>query len=147
MYLVGILAVLMGTVLLVPDKGRAHSPGEIAAEYALDNVGARYQWGGTGNGVFDCSGLTSSAWSEANVTIPRVSTDQYKGTQRVSRDQLRAGDLVFSAYGRKGSGSVDHVAVYVGDGKVVTASKSNNAVIVRELDRKTAVVAFGRPNA
>lgn len=141
-----LIAAVLAVTLVVPNIGKSNTLGDSAADYAVSVVGADYLWGATGNGAYDCSGLTSSAWKEAGVVIPRVSTDQYKKLRKVKRKNLQPGDVVFSAYGRKGEGKVDHVAIYIGDGKVATASKSQGQVVIRELDQNTAVVGFARPD-
>ena len=113
---------------------------EKAVEVALAQLGKPYQWGGSGPNSFDCSGLTSYAWAAAGVDLPRTSGAQYSGTTRISRDELREGDLVFY------HDPISHVAMYIGDGKVVEAPNSGNNVRIREDGlTRNGVVGFGRP--
>lgn len=102
----------------------AQAPGQKAVDVALDQVGKPYQYGGSGPNSFDCSGLTSYAWRAAGVELPRTSRDQYARSQRISRSQLQPGDLVFYHQ------PVSHVAMYIGDGKVVESPNSGNRVRV-----------------
>lgn len=118
------------------------SAGSVAARAASSQVGNRYVYGGASpSSGFDCSGLTSWAWSQAGRTIPRTSTAQYSGTQRISRADLRPGDLVF--YGTSG---VSHVAMYVGGGRIVQARKTGVPVEAASLDTYwvSALIGYGR---
>jgi cell wall-associated NlpC family hydrolase len=94
-------------------------PRPTASYAAVSQLGVRYTWGGS-NPVtgFDCSGLTSWAWAQAGALIPRTAAEQYRATRRITRAELRPGDLVFYGYG-----TVSHVAMYVGDGRIVQARK------------------------
>jgi cell wall-associated NlpC family hydrolase len=115
-------------------------PGERAVEVALAQLGKPYAWGGNGPNSFDCSGLTSFAWRAAGVELPRTSAAQYSGTTRISRSDLRPGDLVFY------HSPVSHVAMYIGDGKVVEAPNSGNNVRIRNDGlTRSGVVGYGRP--
>lgn len=79
---------------------------------------------------FDCSGVTSFAYKQgAGIELPRTARAQwakYKAN-RVSVEEIQPGDLIFWAYGRLGS-TVSHVAIYVGDGQMVEASRGANLV-------------------
>ncbi|RGY98614.1 peptidoglycan endopeptidase [Clostridium sp. AM58-1XD] len=88
--------------------------------YALQFVGGRYRYGGSDphSGV-DCSGFTRYVLQNgAGVSVARSSRSQANQGQAVSAEQMRPGDLVFYA----GGGSIDHVAMYIGNGQVVHAS-------------------------
>lgn len=106
---------------------------------ALDQVGDPYRYGGSGPHSFDCSGLTSFAWRSAGVELPHSSRSQASMTRSVPRSDLRVGDLLF--YGSP----VHHVAIYIGDGKVVEASRPGRPVRVSEQAlRRSDLVKFGR---
>src|SRR5439155_17943673 len=66
-----------------------------AVNFAVSQVGKPYEWGATGPDTFDCSGLTSKAWSAAGRTIPRVAADQQAAAIPVAISDGQAGDLVF----------------------------------------------------
>jgi cell wall-associated NlpC family hydrolase len=102
-----------------------------AVDAALDQLGTRYRWGGNTPRGFDCSGLTSWAYAEAGVTIPRTSRARYSQLTRVSRSNLLPGDLVFY------NSPVSHVAMYVGDGQIVESPRRGLTVRLRSLDSRT----------
>lgn len=95
------------------------TPADRAAAYARAQLGDRYTYGGTGPGTFDCSGLTQAAWRAAGVSIPRTAAGQWAGLTRVSTP--RTGDIIVY----RGGG---HVALYIGDGKIIEAARPGTAV-------------------
>jgi peptidoglycan DL-endopeptidase CwlO len=72
-----------------------------------------------GMDCFDCSGLTSSAWAYAGVTIPATSESQYGGLPKVPMDQIQPGDILWRP---------NHVGIYVGNGTVVHATHPGSTV-------------------
>ena len=118
---------------------------QVAVDKALEQIGKPYQYGAAGPNSFDCSGLTSFSWRHAGVDITRTSRSQWHATSRVSRGQLQPGDLVF--YSRDGTpGGIGHVAMYVGGGDIVEASRSG--VPVRRSSTglsRSDILGFGRP--
>jgi peptidoglycan DL-endopeptidase CwlO len=133
------------------DSGGSSAPApstrrsaQVAVETAVAQVGKPYQWGANGPNSFDCSGLTSFAWRAAGVDITRTSRSQYAATKRVSRADLQPGDLVF--YSRSGPAGISHVAMYIGNGRVVEASRAG--VPVRISDNglgRSDIIGYGRP--
>ncbi|MEU3410405.1 NlpC/P60 family protein [Streptomyces sp. NPDC006658] len=113
---------------------------ERAVRYALDQVGKPYRWGAAGPDAYDCSGLTSRAWVRAGVAVPRTSQEQWARLTRVPLDRLRPGDLV--VYFPEAT----HVAMYVGDGKVVQAPRPGGKVKVSPLASHPVLGAV-RPGA
>jgi cell wall-associated NlpC family hydrolase len=108
-------------------------------------VGSPYVFGAADPSVgFDCSGLTMWAWAHAGVWLPHSSTAQYSALPHIDRSQLQPGDLVFSSYGRLGSGVIDHVALYIGGGQTIAASNPSTGVAYRSIDWN-AYVGAGRP--
>ncbi|MEU7555406.1 NlpC/P60 family protein [Streptomyces sp. NPDC044571] len=98
--------------------------GGAALSYAAAQIGKPYAWGAEGPGAFDCSGLTSKAWAHAGRSIPRTSQEQWAQLPKVPLDQLRPGDLVVYFP------TATHVALYIGDGKVVQAPRPGAKVKV-----------------
>jgi peptidoglycan DL-endopeptidase CwlO len=94
-----------------------------AVAAALSKVGGRYVYGAAGPDAFDCSGLTSWAWAQAGVSIPRTSSGQ-GGLPSVPLSELQPGDLV-TYYS-----PVSHVAMYIGNGQVVHASTESRPILV-----------------
>ncbi|GAA1912412.1 C40 family peptidase [Nocardioides lentus] len=105
----------------VPASGRAQA----AVDYALAQVGDAYVYGASGPDAFDCSGLTSMAWAQAGVALPRSSGAQMAGGGTpVSMSDLQPGDLVFYY------SPVSHVALYIGGGQIVHAANPGTGVAV-----------------
>ncbi|MEU8919732.1 transglycosylase family protein [Kitasatospora sp. NPDC048545] len=98
-----------------------------AVSFAESKVGQAYVYGGTGNGGWDCSGLTQAALRAAGVSVPRVAADQAAASTHVSLDSLQPGDLLFWSNNGQDSG-VYHVAIYVGGGKYVEAANPSSGV-------------------
>ncbi len=129
-----------------PTTAPVATAGERAVAAAQSEIGTPYLWGGRTPGVgFDCSGLTSWAWGQAGTTIPRTSRDQYAATTRITRADLRAGDLVF--YAATGT-TISHVAMYVGDGRIIHARRPGTFVEYESIDWwATNRVGYGRVQA
>ncbi len=100
---------------------------QAAVQKALDQVGKPYVYGAAGPNSYDCSGLVMVAFKAVNVNLPHSSRMQYTYGKPVSSGQWIAGDLLF--YGRSAS-SIHHVAIFIGDGKIVHASTSGVPVKV-----------------
>ncbi len=105
---------------------------------ARTQLGVPYVFGnedpvGGGSASFDCSGLTAWAFGRLGITLPHSAAAQSQMFPRVTRDQLRPGDLVFYDYGRLG-GASDHVAIYIGNGQQIAASSGASEVTVQSVD-------------
>jgi cell wall-associated NlpC family hydrolase len=131
---------------LAPADPTSVAPGVVrgpaAIEYAIrrggSQMGVPYSWGGgkpTGptRGIesgantvgFDCSGLTQYSYAGVGVLIPKYSGDQYNTGRKVPVQQAKRGDLLFW-----GPGGSQHVAMYLGGGKMLEASGSAGKVTV-----------------
>lgn len=98
-----------------------------AVKEAEAEVGKPYQWGATGPASFDCSGLMMWAWSQVDVSIPRVAAQQQAWATPVPISQLEPGDLVFF-----GSPAY-HVGMYIGGGLMVDAPHTGADVQVQSI--------------
>jgi cell wall-associated NlpC family hydrolase len=105
---------------------------QAAVQTALDQVGDRYVYGAAGPDQFDCSGLTMYAYKAVNVSLPHSSRAQYTLGKAVASGEWIAGDLLF--YGGS-AGSIHHVGMYIGNGKMVHASTSGVPVKVVDAPR------------
>lgn len=103
-----------------------------AVQTALSYVGTPYVWGGESRQGVDCSGLVALALIAAGKRPPRVSYQQAAMGSRVALNQLRPGDLVAWENNPRQPGA-DHIAMYIGNGKIVEAAKPGTAVRVRTL--------------
>ncbi|WP_101773094.1 C40 family peptidase [Peptostreptococcus faecalis] len=100
---------------------------------AKSKIGARYVWGATGPNTFDCSGLMLYSFKNgANVSLPRVSRDQATVGSYVSKNDLKAGDLIFWG------SPVHHVGLYIGDGKYIHAPQPGTTVTIAKLGQYTS---------
>jgi probable lipoprotein NlpC len=83
---------------------------EIVIAKARSYVGTPYKWGGTTSSGMDCSGLLLNSFKAIDYDIPRTSAQQKKTGKRVSKDEIRKGDLVFFATSKK-KRKVTHVGL------------------------------------
>jgi peptidoglycan DL-endopeptidase RipB len=124
----------------MPAGGRVRGPQAI--EYVIRRAGSQmgvpYSWGGgsltgpsagvdedAGKIGYDCSGLTRYAFAGVGVQIPKYSGDQYDTGRPIPPSQAKRGDLIF--YGPGGS---QHVAIFLGGGKMLEASSAAGHVTV-----------------
>lgn len=108
------------------------------ASYALQFVGNPYVWGGTSltNGA-DCSGFTMSVYAHFGYGLPHSSAAQSGYGTPVSLGALQPGDLVFYRHG----GSIGHVAMYIGGGRVVHAQCANTGITTSSVYYNTPTCA------
>ncbi|MGO2639750.1 MAG: C40 family peptidase [Corynebacterium flavescens] len=106
----------------------AQTAGQKALEAARSAIGSPYVYGAAGPSAFDCSGLTSWAYRQAGVEIPRTSQAQAGAGQKVSLDALQPGDII--AY----YGGASHVGIYTGHGTIIDALNDGVPVQERELN-------------
>ncbi len=105
-------------------------PAGLAARIALKQAGTPYRYGGNSPAGFDCSGLVQYAYGRAGRATPRTTHELFRATDAVSRQALRAGDLVFFEI----DGKMAHVGIYLDDDRFVHAPRSGRSVSVESLD-------------
>ncbi|NEB12721.1 hypothetical protein G3I32_28450 [Streptomyces coelicoflavus] len=117
-----------------PASGRAGA----AFAAAQGKIGTPYVYGATGPSSFDCSGLTSWAYAQAGVGIPRTSQAQANyGTRISSTSQLQVGDLVFFF------SDLHHVGLYAGNGQVLHAPRTGTNVRYESMSTIGGPFMFG----
>ncbi|MBO5165992.1 MAG: SH3 domain-containing protein [Lachnospiraceae bacterium] len=106
-------------------------------EYALQFVGNPYVWGGTSltKGA-DCSGFTMSVYKNFGISLSHSSRAQANEGTRITADELQPGDLIFYA---NSSGTINHVAMYIGNGQVVHASSAKTGIKISKYTYRTPV--------
>lgn len=98
---------------------------------ALSQLNRPYRYGGHSPRGFDCSGLVYYAHLRNGISIPRTTRDQHRHALSVSLSELSPGDLLFFRETRR---KPSHVGLYVGDGRFVHASTSQQAVKLSRLN-------------
>ena len=102
--------------------------------YAKQFLGNKYVYGGTSltTGA-DCSGFTQAIFAHFGITTGRTSRDQAQNVRTIAISSVQPGDLLFY-----GSGSnITHVAIYIGDGKVIHSSNQRTGVIISPYNYRT----------
>ena len=112
--------------------------GQQIVDYAVQFVGNPYVWGGTSltNGA-DCSGFTLSVFANFGIGLSRTAESQSYGGTSVDFGSLQPGDLLFY----NSTGSIDHVAIYIGGGQIVHAANSRKGIIISDAYYQTPVCA------
>lgn len=104
--------------------------------YAKQFLGNPYVYGGTSltNGT-DCSGFVMRIYEHFGYGIPRTSSSQAGATRTISASDAKPGDLFFYGY----SGSVSHVAMYIGGGQVIHASTERTGIKISNAYYRTPI--------
>lgn len=117
------------------DNGRplvtASGAGDGLLEKASSYLGVRYRYGAASRSATDCSGFTTQVFRAQGVKLPRTAREQSGRGQKVSKGELKEGDLVF--FNTRGS-RVSHVGIYKGNGQFIHASSGKGKVMVSSLN-------------
>lgn len=117
-----------------------NAPRSQVVPIALSKLGSPYRWAAAGPDAFDCSGFTMWVYRQVGVALPHSSRAQISVGERVSRDNLKPGDLVF--FGRS---SIHHVGIYIGNGNFVHSPNTGDVVKITSLDSRSDYVGACRP--
>ena len=106
--------------------------------YAKQFVGNPYVFGGTSltNGA-DCSGFVMRVYEKFDISTGRNTKQQANNGREISIDAVQPGDLIFYGSG----GEISHVAIYMGDGRVVHAANSKSGIIISSMTYRTPIKA------
>ncbi|WP_424184472.1 C40 family peptidase [Actinokineospora sp. G85] len=106
-----------------------------AIQWALGQQGKPYEWGALVNqqNSYDCSSLMLQAYRAAGVQLPRTSREQYRAGALLPLEQAQPGDMLFWATDTSDPSTIHHVAMYLGDGKIVEAQQTGVPVHTRPL--------------
>lgn len=139
--------------LMSADASELYGSGAIGAQVAqlaMTKIGCHYsQERRMSNGYYDCSSLVLRLYKEVGINLPYVASTQaqycYKNAMIINKKDLKPGDLIFYSYEDNGEfRNVSHVAIYVGDGKMVHAANTRRGVVLDPL-RTSSVVFYARP--
>ncbi|WP_279582319.1 C40 family peptidase [Fodinicola feengrottensis] len=109
--------------------GGAAAPAALqAVAFALAQQGKPYVFGASGTDSYDCSSLVQESYRYAGISLPRTARPQWRITRPVQVDALLPGDLLFFATDRNNWDSIHHVAIYLGNGKMIHAPQSGDVV-------------------
>ena len=102
-------------------------------DFALTYLNTPYIWGSTGPKSFDCSGFVNYVYKEiTTVQLPRTSYNIAKLKNKVEKDDLQIGDIIYFKTTKKKR--ISHVGIYIGDNKFVHASSAKKKVVISEIE-------------
>ncbi|GLZ10026.1 hypothetical protein Acsp04_02610 [Actinomadura sp. NBRC 104425] len=104
-------------------------------EAARSRLGWPYVWGGESEaeGGYDCSGLMQYAFARAGIRLPRVAADQARAGWVIPFDKAQPGDLLIWANDPTAPGYISHIALYIGNGKMIAAPRRGTVVQVQDV--------------
>jgi peptidoglycan DL-endopeptidase CwlO len=127
------------------SSGASVAQGDIAANWALTQLGKSYQWGAAGPDSYDCSGLTMAAWAHAGVQLLHYTGYQWEEGPHVPLDELQRGDLLFYATDTSDPATIHHVGIYIGDGMMVDAPYTGAFVRIDSIYSPGGLIGAVRP--
>lgn len=100
-------------------------------KYASKFLGNRYVWGGTSltHGA-DCSGFVRSLFRKFGYNLNRTAAEQAGNGKSISHNKIKPGDLLFYHTDRRNKNRISHVAIYIGDGKIIHAANRKAGIII-----------------
>lgn len=107
--------------------------GEEVVAYAKQYLGCPYVYGAAGSKSFDCSGFTMYVYKHFGINLPHGATSQSRYGTKVSKNNLKAGDIIFLTDYETGVG-IGHCGIYIGDGNFIHASTTGYKVRISSLD-------------
>ena len=134
-----------GQAISFPDSPASSQQGNVAADWALSQIGRPYQWGGAGSYTYDCSGLTMVAWAQAGVFLLHYTGYQWEEGVHVPLDDLQRGDLLFYATDNSDPATIHHVGIYIGGGDMVDAPYTGVDVRIDSIYQPTVPIGAVRP--
>ncbi|WP_295209356.1 C40 family peptidase [Ruminococcus sp.] len=115
----------------VPDDSSS-SKIDTVVSYAKSMVGGAYIWGGSSFGATDCSGLVMLSFARVGINLPHYAASQANYGTTVSYNNMKKGDVIF--FGGSTISSIYHVAIYIGDGKMVHAQNSATGIVISNVE-------------
>lgn len=119
----------------LPENSEARQLIKFASKF----LGNRYVWGGTSltKGA-DCSGFVQSVFKHFGYKLNRTAAEQYKNGQAVSNNKIKPGDLLFYHTDRRQKNRISHVAIYIGNGKILHAANRRAGIVISNMGNPCA---------
>ncbi|GGV14974.1 hypothetical protein GCM10010182_39660 [Actinomadura cremea] len=122
----------------VPESnGQVMTAGQVRTviQAAASRRGWPYVWGGESEseGGYDCSGLMQYAFARAGITLPRVAADQARAGWVIPYEKAEPGDMLIWANDPTAPGYISHIALYIGEGKMIAAPRRGTVVQVQNV--------------
>jgi cell wall-associated NlpC family hydrolase len=134
-----------GRAISFPGSPASSQQGNVAADWALSQIGRPYQWGGAGPYTYDCSGLTMVAWAQAGVFLLHYTGYQWEDGVHVALGDLQRGDLLFYATDNSDPATIHHVGIYIGGGDMVDAPYTGVDVRIDSIYQPNLPIGAVRP--
>lgn len=135
------MATYQGATTLTTNQGNVSATIAQAIEWAkgiANDDSHTYVWGGEGP-HYDCSGLTQAFMRKLGIELPHKASEQAKLGQQVTEAEAVPGDLIFWSLG---GGEIDHVAIYIGDGQMVSADSPDMGINVEAIYGRNKSMQF-----
>ena len=135
------MATYQGVTTLTTNKTPVSATTEQAIKWAKEianDDSHTYVWGGEGP-HYDCSGLTQAFMRQLGIELPHQASQQATFGQQVTEAEARPGDLIFWSLG---GGEIDHVAIYIGDGQMVSADSPDMGINVEAIYGRNKSMQF-----
>ncbi len=117
------------TIQNVPENPK----GIDIVSYAKQYLGYKYVYGGNTPAGFDCSGFTQYVFKQFGYSLNRTANNQSSNGVSISKANMQPGDLICFS-NSKGSTSIGHVGIYIGNGQFIHAANSRKGVIISNVD-------------
>ena len=140
-----IFLILLATItfsLTLNAKESSYKKRVYIEKVAKAQLGQKYRWGGDGRRGYDCSGFTKKVFAKNGIKIPRASWKQAKVGKKVSRKNLKKGDLIF--FNSRKQKRVNHVGIYLGNGRFIHASSFHKKIVISKLKEYKRYFQWGR---
>ena len=105
--------------------------GKQIVDYAKQYLGVKYKWAGSTPKGFDCSGFTQYIFKSFGVNLEHSASSQFNSGEKISKENLEPGDLVFFSTYKKGP---SHVGIYVGSNQFIHASSGSKKIMITSLN-------------
>lgn len=132
LFLVMLVALLLGACGSAPPHSLGYD-GAAVVQAARAMVGVPYRYGGADRSGFDCSGLVQYSFRRAGITVPRSTEQLYAASTPIGLREARTADLLFF---RLEGPDIDHVGLYLGDGRFIHAPSRGKRVDIVSLDQR-----------